>query len=69
VVIIETVKSSSACDTKVSFVPAVIVASPFDDNVETNCLLTLKFVSVAPLFASVFNVLIVVLGNLNIEIF
>ena len=69
VVIIDTAKSSSACDTKVSFVPAVIVASPLDDNVETNCLLTLKFVSVAPLFASVFNVLTVVFGNLNIDMF
>ena len=69
VVIIDTAKSSSACDTKVSFVPAVIVASPLDDKVETNCLLTLKFVSVAPLFAVVFSVLTVVFGNLNIDIF
>ena len=53
-------KSSSACDTKVSSVPAVIVSSPFDVNVLTNCLLTLKLVSVAPLFAAVFNVLITV---------
>jgi hypothetical protein len=31
-------------------------------------LLTLKFVSVKPEFAVVFNVLILLLGNLNIEI-
>ena len=35
---------------------------------ETNCLLTLKLVSVAPLFAVVFSVLTVLFGNLNIDI-
>ena len=41
---------------------------PLDDRVDTNCLLTVKLVSVAPLFAVVFSVLTVVFGNLNIEI-
>ena len=71
VVIIDTEKSSSVNDTKVSFCDLLIVASSFDDNVETNCLLTLKFVSVAfhYLRSSVFKVGVVVYGNLNIEIF
>ena len=41
----------------VSFVPAEIVASPFDDNVAVNCLLTWKLVSVWLELVSVFNVL------------
>ena len=57
--IIETEKSFSNKAANVSLVPAVIVASPFDDNVCTKCLLTLKFVSVIPELISVFNVLIV----------
>ena len=57
--IIETEKSFSNKLANVSLVPAVIVASPFDDNVCTKCLLTLKFVSVIPELISVFNVLIV----------
>ena len=60
VVIIDTEKSLSAKEANVSFVPAVIVASPFDESVAVNCLLTLKFVSVCPEFAVVFNVLTVV---------
>ena len=48
--------------------PAVIVAVP-EDNVAVKCRLTLKLVSVKPEFVSVFNVLILILGNLNIEIF
>ena len=67
-VIIDTEKSSSACEVNTSFVPAVIVTSPFDDNVPVKFLLTVKLVSVVPPFAVVFNVLIVLLGNLNIEI-
>ena len=67
-VIIETEKLSLANDEKVSFVPAVIVASPFEDNVAVKCLLTLKLVSVRPEFAVVFNVLAVLYGNLNNEI-
>ena len=54
------VKSSLAKEVNVSFVPAVIVTSPFDDNVPVKFLLTLKLVSVAPLFAVVFNVFTVV---------
>ena len=69
VVIIVAVKSSSACDTKVSFEPAVKVSSPFDVNVLTNCLLTVKLVSTAPPFDKVCNVLTVVFGNLNIDMF
>ena len=65
---IETEKLSLANDEKVSFVPAVIVASPFEDNVAVKCLLTLKLVSVRPEFAVVFNVLAVLYGNLNNEI-
>jgi len=34
-------KSSAAKEANVSFVPAVIVSSPFDVNVIVNCLLTL----------------------------
>ena len=54
VAIIETEKSFSNKAANVSLVPAVIVASPFDDNVCTKCLLTLKFVSVIPEFIVVF---------------
>ena len=39
VVIIVTVKSSLESEENVSSVPALIVPSPLDDNVETNCLL------------------------------
>ena len=48
--------------------PAVIDAEP-EDNVTTYCLLTLKLVSVKPAFEVVFKVLILLYGNLNIEIF
>ena len=58
-VIIETEKSFSAKPENVSFVPAVIEASPFPDNVAVKCLLIEKFVSVIPEFKVVFNVLIV----------
>ena len=61
VVIIETEKSFSNNDTNVSFVPLVIVTSPFDDNVPVKCLLTAKFVSVTPELFVVFKVLIVLL--------
>ena len=57
VVIIETEKSFSVRLVNVSFVPAEMVASPFDPNVVAKCLLTLKFVSLAPELAVVFNVL------------
>jgi hypothetical protein len=57
--IIETAKSPCSKALNVSFVPAVIVASPFDDNVLVNCLLTLKLVSVIPELPVVFKVLIV----------
>ena len=59
VVIIETAKSLCNNALNVSLVPAVIVASPFDDNVWVNCLLTLKLVSVIPELPVVFNVFIV----------
>ena len=59
VVIIETEKSDSAKPANVSFVPAVIEASPLPDNVAVKCLLIAKFVSVIPEFKVVFNVLIV----------
>jgi len=68
VVITVAVKSSLAKEANVSFVPAVIVTSPFDDNVPVKFLLTLKLVSVASLFAVVFKVLIVTWGKSNIEI-
>ena len=44
--IMDTAKSSFARAPNISFVPAVIVASPFEDSVAVNCLLTLKLVSV-----------------------
>ena len=46
----------------------MIVAEP-EDSVAVKCRLTLKFVSVKPEFVVVFNVLILLLGNLNIAIF
>ena len=59
VVIIDTEKSLSNKAVNVSFVPAVMVASPFDDKVWVKFLLTAKLVSVIPELAVVFNVLIV----------
>ena len=59
VVIIETEKSFSTNELNVSFVPAVILTSPFDDKVPVKCLLTLKLVSVIPELSVVFKVLIV----------
>ena len=67
--IIETEKSESNKEANVSSVPAEIVSSPFPVNVFTNCLLTLRFVSLAPELEVVFNVLTVSYGNLNIEMF
>ncbi|BCU99030.1 MAG: hypothetical protein CM15mV25_0210 [uncultured marine virus] len=55
----------SSKETKVSFVPAEIVASPFEPKVCVKCLLTLKLVSLAPEFEVVFNVLTVSYGNSN----
>ena len=64
VAIIDTAKSLFDNEAKVSFVPAEIVISPFDDKSPLNCLLTLKFVSVWPEFVAVFNVFTVLYGNL-----
>jgi len=69
VALIVTVKSFSAKPLNTSSVPAVIVSSPFDVNVFTKFLLTLKFVSDEPPLAVVFKVLIVSYGNLNNDIF
>ena len=57
--ITDTEKSLRDNEANVSFVPAEIVISPFDDKSPLNCLLTLKFVSVWPAFVVVFNVLTV----------
>ena len=57
-VITETIVSASAAETNVSFVPAVNVTSPSEDNVPVNCLLTLKLVSDTSELAVVSNVLI-----------
>ena len=65
VVIIDIAKSSSSWAVKISFVPAVIDKSPFDDNVPVNCRLTVKLVSVKFELLAVNNVLTVVKGNLN----
>ena len=67
--IIETVKSNSASELNVSFVPAVIVTSPFEDNVPVKFLLTEKLVSVIPEFVAVFKVFTLTFGNGKIETF
>ena len=48
-----------------SFVPAVSVAVPELDSVETNCLLILKLVSLIPSLSVVNKVLTTSYGNLN----
>ena len=57
--IIDIEKSPSSWEAKISFVPAVIDKSPFEDNVPVNCRLTLKLVSVKFEFDIVFKVLTV----------